>query len=670
MKKTKLIKIITAIAFFTCINNISPLAVTTTRDGTINSNMNSNSDNFSDTLTYEAWHYPGGYWQYVRRDIEMYTIVKDGDTTTFSGTSKELDGGDYKKTFMLSSDAQQLISCYGANKLGLKFNVGGDLSVKNKTISYTIDSNSITVRYSPILNYVRPDMWQKLNDKVASAMETKNVYTPQILSGYGYNYLAVGEGNKSIVLTEERVKNAYKGKSGGTDVLWVDDYWVYWAPFSAGGNNGVSFQWPLSINVYTMGVQSSAPVISGGSSIYKNGAYWIRQGDSTNIIQRGSSTGTDNLVKATNNALAIRNGSKTNSIDNKILASDSSSTYFSQNTTNIGLDMDSTKTVRSGNEITTTSKVIANAEGTYTIGSATQLINYTNYSSNPAMYKSSPTQNITAKVDGSAPDGTVKIKTNTRDKATISIENYTDGTGVGVDLTKTYIQYSKDGESPSVVLPTRVSGTNVDFDINYDGTYKNKYGDYKVEVYTVDLLGNMKLLETKNVYREYPCDILSMTNTYRVPSIGKILTSPVNGQVSAPLKIFSGIKTSMTFTFRGAAADFEFYDQYGNPITGIEFESSNTLYNHDKINKYTEGSFKEGDKITDNVVSFLGDENASVNTVSCDFYLPNTVQSGRKITIKGIAYSKDINKVNTDLGLFFYEVRGDARKFISVNNIR
>ena len=561
---------------------------------------------------------------------------------------------------------QKFVNTYGTEKLGIKFDVAGDLSTRNRKISYTLDADGININFYPILNYIRYDMWQTLNPSVVSQMSNQGVYTPQVLPGYGHNYLSVGDGSTSISLTESDVINAYKNG----DYLQVGGTWCYWYPFSRGGNNGIDFIFPIRIYFYDISINSSAPYITGNNLINKNSITWVKPNENYTINQSGITTSADDVVKATSNYLRIAEGNKVNFINNKILATDNISNKYTEAGDRNNAIINSSLTSRSGNAINTQNGVTFTKEGTYSVMSLSQMANYIDYNTDVEAYKNTSYREITVNADGTAPSGKVEVTRNKRDKATITIKDYTDGDGVGTD--KPYIKYYKDDKEPAIIYPKTETDETVTFENNYqDEQYKNEYGDFVYEIWGKDELGNEGLIDKIIVHREWPAELISLTNTYRVPAINQIITEPVSGPIATPLKIYTGIKTSMVAEFRGAFLDLDFYDQDGNPINNVRFESNYQLYNHSKVDKYTDGVLKTGEIKEDNRITFIGDENAEKNTVVFDFYLPNgTLDKGDKVTIVGTAYSRDIKNQNTVLGLLFYEIRGDARKSISINNIR
>lgn len=238
-------KIITIVSLFSLIVGKTTKAIDINYNEEINIKSKNQIGNITDSLRYEGWHYEGGYWQFTRSDTgKIDTILDSNVPIAFPGNATNMQGGEFVKVYPLPQNISNQIKKYGANKLGIKFNIGNEKSVKN--LRYELTDNTIIIKFMPVLNYKRYDMWHTLNNNVTSKMINKNVYTPQVLAGYGYNYLSVRDGSSSIILTEENVSSA----TTDGNYLFCGGTYCNWYTFSRGGNNGVSFQFPISIDFY------------------------------------------------------------------------------------------------------------------------------------------------------------------------------------------------------------------------------------------------------------------------------------------------------------------------------------------------------------------------------------------------------------------------------------
>lgn len=417
IKKIGILIAISAISIF----SFNLKASATTRNDFINPNMTMEIGDSSKQVSYSAWHYStgkagDGYWEFKRSDNSYVKFMYDRDIQMFfSGTSKILNNGPIKADFKIPSSAQKFVNVYGENKLGIKFDCGGEKSVLGNKINYKLNGNKIEVSYVGILNYVRSNMWQALNPSLVRKMADKNVYTPQVLEGYGVNKISIGDGGSgmgsgSIVVNPNSISKAYKDgkwlRISGEQKGKYKEYYSLWKTFTYGGNNGVYFYFPIKVKYFGMDLKTYAPTVA---NVYYDGSKnWVKVGEKFSVAQSGECSGWDDLVKITANHLVLKadNGQKTET-NARIRANENYSKFADINNSNFKLKLESSSSTRVGNKVITNYELSANSEGKFDIGGYSRLSNYkkSGYNGEVTYKRCDVSNGATVYSDGTAPNG-------------------------------------------------------------------------------------------------------------------------------------------------------------------------------------------------------------------------------------------------------------------------
>lgn len=472
-------------------------AITCDRYKIVNDDMRKWIGDTDEEVKFEAWHHAAGnnkagYWKFKRNDKNFTKTIYDDEVLKyFSGTSKLLPGGIISVTYNLPSQAKKFISIYGADKLGLKINIGKDGSIQGNKISYDISNDKINIKFYGVLNYVRPNMWQTLNPGVANQMN-QTVYTPQVKDGYGDNRISIGSsyGGGSIKLDENIVRNAKRIR----DWLYVGGEKSLWATFTNGGNNGIIFRFPIKIDYYDNRAYTETPQIK--SSTY-NG--WVKVGNVVEVRQVGSTNRDVPLVKINSNFLELNKDGNVSLINSRIL-------HYSNESKNYTLSGDANiqdvYTYRDREKTISDYKIKVNNEGTYSIRGYSDLTHYRNDNLNdPMIYReSSWSGGVTFKGDGKAPTGNSKINYDSdTNKLRVNINNVSDNGGSGVKKVWLHITDRKNNvPAKDIELKSDYSGNYI-YENNASDILNNKAAELKVEVYTEDNVGNTDILNQKDI---------------------------------------------------------------------------------------------------------------------------------------------------------------------------
>lgn len=466
------------------------------RDETINGNLNNYIDYDKRTVKFSSWHYwegNTGYWKFKRSDNDKFEKIYDDKVRKwFSGTHKRLPGGSISETFKLSSKVKKFIDIYGADRLGIKFDVGNSKSVKGGRISYKIYDDKIKVDFYGELNYVRNNMWQSLNPGVARQME-RDVYTPQVADGCGVNKISVGggdtgHGSGSITVNESMVRNARHIGNW----LEIGGEKSSWNTFKYGGNNGVIFEFPINIKYYDLNVETETPTIN---NYFKgNNGNWVKVGSEFEVNQRGSTSNYDDVVKVNYNKLELNGGGNNTEITGYIDTNESQSTRYSLNSDR-NISVRECKSVRDNKFVKTTYRIKANVESEFRIRG------WSNLGNEKGIYKqSSWSGNIYIKSDGTAPYGNSRINYDTdSDRLRVEVKDVTDNNGSGVKDVWVKVTDRRDpNKSTKITLNKNYDGKYI-YENNILSLFNGTSAEVKVEVWSDDNVGNKRLLSEKDV---------------------------------------------------------------------------------------------------------------------------------------------------------------------------
>lgn len=467
------------------------------QNATVNDNVNRYIASDDATFKFSSWHYwegTTGYWKFKRSDNGEYNKIYDKRIKDwFPGTSKRLPGGKISQKFKLPNQVKKFIKIYGSDKLGIKFNVGNDRSVLGKSISYRIDGDYIIIEFFGILNYVRNDMWQALNPRVANAM-SREVYTPQVADGCGQNRISVGgggtgQGSGSIKINEDMVRHAYK--SG--DWLHIGGNLSSWGTFKNGGNNGVIFEFPIEIKYYDLDVETYTPTQSG---FYKgNNGNWVKVGNDFHISQKGATSNNDNNIRVNFNRLQLDTKSESIKIDSNINVNNNESWNYDINP-NSYIDVVGNHSRRDNRFVISDYTLRAKREGEFRIRG------WSNLGNNNGTYKeSSWSGDIYLKSDGTAPYADTEINYNSdRDKFNIDVKNVSDGNGSGVKKVWVEITDRRDTSKKKVIELSKDYRGIYSYENNVINIFdKGKAGEIKIQVFAEDNVGNSRKVGEKDI---------------------------------------------------------------------------------------------------------------------------------------------------------------------------
>lgn len=499
--------------------SLSVRATTVGNQSTVNSNMNLNLESISYVTSIGAWHYaedPLSGWIINYNDwANSFTIADSDIQNYFSGSSKNFLYG-YSKTFDLSSDVQKFIEVYGKDKLGMNISVGKTGSVVGDKISYTLTNSTITISFKPILNYVRYDMWQTLNPNVTNSMKRKGVYTPQVTSGYGKNYLSIGDGSSAILLDPDAVSNAYVSGDG----LYTKGYYTNWGIFSNGGCNGVYWDFPINIDFYGLDIYTSIPEVSGSNVFIDGATNWVKSGTPFMIYHKGTASNIDNIVKPTLNVLDF---SSTNGNDSASVISTLYSGADSGITGNSSDDSVINYLGSSGTRIDT-GKGLASSYNLQIFGSKdfylkgnSRLVNYDSSYNSYGIWRMSPwSEGKVIKSDDKAPESnSIKIDdVYVNDKVEFNLDvldkrsDGSIGSGVKPSFDVGLIALDKDGneigtEQVLKNVNNKHDGTLYQLSFNLSDSGSAFLGKFRTKVYGTDNVGNYGLINKIDLTKDF-----------------------------------------------------------------------------------------------------------------------------------------------------------------------
>lgn len=507
----------------------SHITFATEINATIKGNMNDKIGEIRKEISYEGWHSSGGdskwsgYWDFYRTQGDQgvgrkhqkpdgtrpkVTVQDFKMKNFFSGTWENLPGGVVDENYELPNQVKKFINVYGDNNLGIRFNVGNKKSIKNGDIYYKIKGDQINIRFKGILNYVRYNMWQVLNPRVVKQMNRPEVSVPQVLEGCGDNRLSLGQyGKRYMKLTPKIVKEAYhKNRNkwlnvGGEESLW--------ATFSNGGNNGVKWYFPINIDFYDLNVYTNQIELND-KNIYKDDrGNWVKVGEEFTLKQSGYASNYDDVVKVNENGLNI-NG-KDEAINSWIWKDENTSNKGNLNY-NVELSLDNTECNRNKETLNSSYKLKALKEGDYNFSGYSKLINNIQEENSHKLYKKSTnSETLTIKADGTAPTGNCNFDFNEDTHVIkINVSNVTDNGGSGVK--KVWVHYVNKN-NPKDEKDIEI---NKDFNGNYVKTDNltdlfNNASDFNIKIFAEDNVGNKRELANKDV------DVLRLdASIYRV----------------------------------------------------------------------------------------------------------------------------------------------------------
>lgn len=498
-------------------------ATISSNGGTLNSHLNNPIGTITDSQVIGGWHSSGGYWIFQYNSWSEEFTIKDGNVPSYfpeSSTSKLFD-----YNISLSKDLPQqvkdFINVYGASSLGMKLTVGKSGSVYGNVVSYSVTSSGITLSFRPILNYSTNNIWKKYNTTIwnlIAANTEPDVYTAEVKSGYGENYVSIDDGAIGMLLTGEIMSSAYKHTDGtlrfksstptlngnGETVIPSKKYVL--SNFFSGGSTGVYFRYPISIEFYDLNINVGTLSISD-NEYYKDGVYWVKSGDQFTLSTSATSTVTDSLIKVNANYFAINENGTTGYVNARI-----KETSLSNNSVN-GTNMVSIlggENSRSGNTLNSKLNTALSGDRDITVYTFGRLIRFPNGGaedfSGELIYKNSSNSNVlTIKSDSQAPTAGSSSTSYDIGSDTVSVKlNNVSDSRSGVDSSKiTAVVYPKDDPNSKQTVTLSSSGSNYSGSLTF-GTSNGTYGEYVVEYWTTDNVGNTAKVYTDTFERVPP----------------------------------------------------------------------------------------------------------------------------------------------------------------------
>lgn len=483
--------------------------------GTVNSHLTNPLDTVKDDGLVWGWHYSGGYWGFGYTGGDSTYKVYDANVANyFTGTSKMFDY-DIKLSKDLPQSVKNFINVYGVGALGVKLTVGKTGSVYGNLVSYTLTNTGVTLQFRPVLKYNTYNIWGKYNSSVWNAIAANtnpDIYTPEVTSGYGENYVSVRGGEIGMYLTPSIMASAYKHTDGTLRFSSTETAHLGSAPpggiittankeyalsnFFSGGSSGVYFRYPITVEFFDLKIDVGTLSISG-NEYYSNGVYWVKSNDTFALNTSATSSVADSLIKVNANYFAVKENGTIGYVNARIKETSLSNNSIN-GTTMIGIQGGTNS--RSGNTLNTTMNATLSGDRDITVYTFGRLIRFPNGGatdfSGEKIYKNSANSNtLTIKSDSSAPTAnssstsydigsdTVSVKLNNvtdsrsgvKSKGIVAVV-YPEGTDTSQDAGKSWIVMKPDGSNYYGSLTF--------------GTSNGTYGKYIVDYWTEDNVGN------------------------------------------------------------------------------------------------------------------------------------------------------------------------------------
>lgn len=496
--------------------SVSALSLNSNGD-TINPHMNDRLGDVNIKSVIEGWHYSGGYWKFNYNDFTKSFTVRDRDVPTyFTGTSKNFPGN-LLLSYSLPSQVVNFANIYGYDKLGVKFKGGKDGSVYGNSVGFNLSNGSVNLTFKPVMRYDRYNMWEINNPKIWRQYIVK-VHTPQVTAGYGANYLSVRNGVIGMEVTPSIMRNAYKHSDGtlrfntdesallGDGSTTIARKEMVEDNFFEGGSSGVQFRYPFNIEFYDLGINVN-PLTVSSHGYEKDGTYWVKSDTPFNLTASSYASAYDDLVKVNANYFRVVENNTTAYVNARIKENQNSN---NDAVGNAAINVISGTNTRDG--VTLNSTITASLSGDRDIQIDTfgRLIRFPNPGDGnfdgEMIYKDSPMSNqITIKSDSQAPTAS-SSKTNydvSTGGISIKLNKVTDDRSGVKDSNITAVIYPEGDKNSSVTIKLDKDGNN--FSTNYVFPSSNDvYGDYKVEYWTEDNVGNRDNVFTDTITRQLP----------------------------------------------------------------------------------------------------------------------------------------------------------------------
>ena len=520
--KIKLFRLLfLAFLITTTSSEVAKAASISSNGGTVNSHLHNKIGSISDSQIIGGWHSSSKYWLFQYNSWSSEFTIKDADVPSyFTGTSKLFDHS-ISLNKDLPQEVKNFINVYGIGAVGMKISVGKSGSIYGNLVNYSLTNSGISLTFRPILRYDTNNVWKKYNSSVWNSIASStdpDVYTAEVTSGYGENYVSIDDGAIGMLLTPEIMRSAYKASDGklrfnsstptlngnGETVIPSQKYALN--NFFYGGSTGIYFRYPINIEFFDLNVDVGTLSISG-NEYYSNGVHWVKSDDQFNLSTSSTSSVADSLIKVNANYFAVNVNGASRYINARIKETSISNTSVSGVT---DLNLINGSNARSGNTLNSNINVSLSGDKDIKVYTFGRLVRFPNGGatdfSGEKIYKNSANSNvITIKSDSSAPTASSSSTSYDIGSDTVSVKlnNVTDSrSGVKTDSI-TAVVYPKGNESVKTTIKLSPNNSDYSGSLKFDNSNGN-YGEYVVEYWTTDNVGNTAKVSTDTFERVPP----------------------------------------------------------------------------------------------------------------------------------------------------------------------